>query len=91
MVKGAFSPDYPLSPEHWLNSLGVASIAVALTQKYAAAMIDDDGFAAGTKHIETLDAGVLIDRYGEPGGGIQYKLPAPIEKLLDEYLEEVTQ
>ena len=54
-------------------------------------MIDDDGFAAGTKHIETLDAGVLIDRYGEPGGGIQYKLPAPIEKLLDEYLEEVTQ
>ena len=80
--------------EHWLNSLNVASIAVGayeLTQKYAPAMIDDDGFAAGTKHIETLDAGVLIDRYGEPDGGIQYKLPAPIEKLLDEYLEEVTQ
>ena len=101
----------------------------------------DDGFVAGTKHIETLDTGVLIDRYGgpggdftapkgtpykmrslpyyknqnvyhiyrvikpienveagriapafgEPGGGTQYKLPAPIEKLLDEYLEEVTQ
>lgn len=101
----------------------------------------DDGFVAGTKHIETLDTGVLIDRYGgpggdftapkgtpykmrslpyyknqnvyhiyrvikpienveagtiapafgEPGGGIQYKLPAPIEKLLGEYLEEVTQ
>ena len=101
----------------------------------------NNGFVAGTKHIETLDVGALIDRYGgpggdftaprgtpykmrslpyyknqnvyhiyrvikpienvkaeriapafgEPGGGIQYKLPAPIEKLLDEYLEEVTQ
>lgn len=101
----------------------------------------DNGFVAGTKHIETLDVGALIDRYGgpggdftapkgtpykmrslpyyknqnvyhiyrvikpienveagtiapafgEPGGGIQYKLPAPIEKLLGEYLEEVTQ
>lgn len=101
----------------------------------------DNGFVAGTKHIETLDVGALIDRYGGPGGdftapkgtpykmrslpyyknqnvyhvyrvikpienveagriapafgeqggGIQYKLPAPIEKLLDEYLEEVTQ
>ena len=29
MVKGAFSPDEPLSLEHWLNSLGVASIAVS--------------------------------------------------------------
>lgn len=51
----------------------------------------DNGFVAGTKHIETLDVGALIDRYGGPGGGIQYKLPAPIEKLLDEYWEEVTQ
>ena len=44
MVKGAFSPDEPLSLEHWLNSLGVASIAVGayeLAQKYAPAMIDD--------------------------------------------------
>ena len=51
----------------------------------------DNGFVAGTKHIETLDADVLIDRYGGPGGGIQYKFPAPIEKLLNEYWEEVTQ
>ena len=130
MVKGAFSPDEPLSLEHWLNSLGVASIAVdtyELAQKYAPAMIDDvaafentsaqnaaeinlpedalivrdtkyikyrddgwsvdypkyapdNGFVAGTKHIETLDAGALIDRYGEPGGdftapkGTPYKM-----------------
>lgn len=130
MVKGAFSPDEPLSLEHWLNSLGVASIAVGayeLAQKYAPAMIDDvaafenaaaqnaaeinlpedalivrdtkyikyrddgwsvdypkyapdDGFVAGTTHIETLDVGALIDRYGGPGGdftapkGTPYKM-----------------
>ena len=40
----------------------------------------DNGFVAGTKHIETLDAGALIDRYGEPGGdftapkGTPYKM-----------------
>ena len=187
-VKGAVAPEKPLSLEHWLDSIGVVSIALGayeLAQKYAPAAIDDvaafenaaaqnaaeinlpedalivrdtkyldesghvdylkyaldDGFVAGTKHIETLDTGVLIDRYGgpggdftapkgtpykmrslpyyknqnvyhiyrvikpienveagtiapafgEPGGGIQYKLPAPIEKLLGEYLEEVTQ
>lgn len=28
----------------------------------------DNGFVAGTKHIETLDVGALIDRYGGPGG-----------------------
>ena len=187
-VKGAFAPEKPLSLEHWLDSIGVVSIALGayeLAQKYAPAAIDDvaafenaaaqnaaeinlpedalivrdtkyldesghvdylkyaldDGFVAGTKHIETLDVGALIDRYGgpggdftapkgtpykmrslpyyknqnvyhvyrvikpienveagtiapafgEPGGGIQYKLPAPIEKLPGEYLEEVTQ
>ena len=187
-VKGAFAPEKPLSLEHWLDSLGVVSIAFGayeLAQKYAPAAVDnvaafentaaqnaveinlpedalivrdtkyldesghvdypkyapDNGFVAGTKHIETLDVGALIDRYGGPGGdftapkgtpykmrslpyyknqnvyhvyrvikpienveagriapafgeqggGIQYKLPAPIEKLLDEYLEEVTQ
>lgn len=187
-VKGAVTPEKPLSLEHWLDSIGVVSIALGayeLAQKYAPAAIDDvaafenaaaqnaaeinlpedalivrdtkyldesghvdylkyaldDGFVAGTKHIETLDVGALIDRYGgpggdftapkgtpykmrslpyyknqnvyhiyrvikpienveagtiapafgEPGGGIQYKLPAPIEKLLGEYLEEVTQ
>ena len=127
MVKGAFSPDEPLSLEHWLNSLGVASIAVGtyeLAQKYAPAMIDDvaafentaaqnaaeinlpedtlivrdtkyldesghvdylkyapdNGFVAGTKHIETLDVGALIDRYGGPRGdyaapkGTPYKM-----------------
>ena len=127
MVKGAFSPDEPLSLEHWLNSLGVASIAVGtyeLAQKYAPVMIDDvaafentaaqnaaeinlpedtlivrdtkyldesghvdypkyapdNGFVAGTKHIETLDVGALIDRYGGPGGdftalkGTPYKM-----------------
>lgn len=127
MVKGAFSPDEPLSLEHWLNSLGVASIALGtyeLAQKYAPAMIDDvaafentaaqnaveinlpedalivrdtkyldesghvdypkyapdNGFVAGTKHIETLDVGALIDRYGGPGGdftapkGTPYKM-----------------
>ena len=173
-VKGAVAPEKPLSLEHWLDSIGVVSIALGayeLAQKYAPAAIDDvaafenaaaqnaaeinlpedalivrdtkylDESGHGTKHIETLDTGVLIDRYGgpggdftapkgtpykmrslpyyknqnvyhiyrvikpienveagtiapafgEPGGGIQYKLPAPIEKLLGEYLEEVTQ
>ena len=126
-VKGAFAPEKPLSLEHWLNSLGVASIAVGayeLAQKYAPAMIDDvaafenaaaqnaaeinlpedalivrdtkyldesghvdylkyapdNGFVAGTKHIKTLDTGVLIDRYGDTGGtftapkGTPYKM-----------------
>ncbi len=43
------------------------------------------------KPIENVEAGRIAPAFGEPGGGIQYKLPAPIEKLLDEYLEEVTQ
>ena len=40
----------------------------------------DNGFVAGTKHIETLDVGALIDRYGGPGGdftapkGTPYKM-----------------
>lgn len=127
MVKGAFSPEKTLSLEHWLDSLGVVSIAFGayeLAQKYAPTMIDDvaafentaaqntveinlpedalivrdtkyvdesghvdypkyapdNGFVAGTKHIETLDVGALIDRYGGPGGdftapkGTPYKM-----------------
>lgn len=186
MVKDAFSPDEPLSLEHWLNSLGVASIAVGtyeLAQKYAPAMIDDvaafepsaksdifnatpsretqivqeskylnvegnidwpryapnDGFVEGSQHMVTLDKDTLIDRYGapngsfvtpagtlyemrslpyfenpyayheyrviepienvkmgeiapafdQPGGGIQYLLPASIKDLLGKYIEEV--
>lgn len=124
MVKGAFSPDEPLSLEHWLNSLGVASIAVSayeLAQKYAPPMIDDvaafenaaaqnaaeinlpedalivrdtkyldengridypkyapdNGFTAGTKHIETLPAGTLIDRYGGPRGDFAAPMGTP--------------
>ena len=127
MVKGAFSPEKTLSLEHWLDSLGVVSIAFGayeLAQKYAPTMIDDvaafentaaqnaveinlpedalivrdtkyvdesghvdypkyapdNGFVAGTTHIETLDVGALIDRYGGPGGdftapkGTPYKM-----------------
>ena len=126
-VKGAVTPEKPLSLEHWLDSIGVVSIALGayeLAQKYAPAAIDDvaafenaaaqnaaeinlpedalivrdtkyldesghvdypkyapdNGFVAGTKHIETLDTGVLIDRYGGPGGdftapkGTPYKM-----------------
>lgn len=126
-VKGAVTPEKPLSLEHWLDSLGVVSIAFGayeLAQKYAPAAIDDvaafenaaaqnaaeinlpedalivrdtkyldesghvdypkyapdNGFVAGTKHIETLDVGALIDRYGGPGGdftapkGTPYKM-----------------
>lgn len=186
MVKGAFSPDEPLSLEHWLNSLGVVSIAAGayeLAQKYAPTMIDDvaafepsaksdifnatpsretqivreskylnvegnidwpryapnDGFVEGSQHMVTLDKDTLIDRYGapngsfvapagtlyemrslpyfenpyayheyrviepienvkmgeiapafdQPGGGIQYLLPASIKDLLEKYIEEV--
>jgi hypothetical protein len=126
-VKGAVTPEKPLSLEHWLDSIGVVSIALGayeLAQKYAPAAIDDvaafenaaaqnaaeinlpedalivrdtkyldesghvdypkyapdNGFVAGTKHIETLDVGALIDRYGGPGGdftapkGTPYKM-----------------
>ena len=126
-VKGAFASEKPLSLEHWLDSIGVVSIALGayeLAQKYAPAAIDDvaafenaaaqnaaeinlpedalivrdtkyldesghvdypkyapdNGFVAGTKHIETLDVGALIDRYGGPGGdftapkGTPYKM-----------------
>ena len=43
------------------------------------------------KLIENVKMGEIAPAFDQPGGGIQYKLPAPIEKLLDEYLEEVTQ
>ncbi|WP_418691648.1 hypothetical protein [Agathobaculum sp.] len=43
-VKGAVTPEKSLSLEHWLDSLGVVSIAFGayeLAQKYAPAMMDD--------------------------------------------------
>lgn len=43
-VKGAVTPEKPLSLEHWLDSLGVVSIAFGayeLAQKYAPAAVDD--------------------------------------------------
>ncbi|MDO4271164.1 MAG: hypothetical protein Q4C72_09625 [Eubacteriales bacterium] len=51
MVKGAVNPDEPLSLEHWLNAIGIVSIAYGLYQsvKYVFAMqpATDSAAAAG--------------------------------------------
>ena len=63
-VKGAVTPEKPLSLEHWLDSLGVVSIAFGayeLAQKYAPAAVDD--VAAFEKAVE--DNTPPLSRYAD--------------------------
>ena len=77
----------PLSLEHWLNSLGVASITVSayeLAQKYAPAMIDDvaafENTAAQNAVEINLPEDALIVRdtkYLDESGHVDYPKYAP--------------
>lgn len=42
------------------------------------------------KPIENVEAGTIAPAFGEWGGGVQYRLPSKIDKLIKNgYLEEV--
>lgn len=87
MVKGAFSPEKTLSLEHWLDSLGVVSIAFGayeLAQKYAPTMIDDVAAFENTAAQNTVeinlpeDALIVRDtKYVDESGHVDYPKYAP--------------
>lgn len=82
-VKGAFAPEKPLSLEHWLDSLGVVSIAFGvyeLAQKYAPAAVDD--VAAFEKAVE--DNAPPLSRYTDTQAVPKEHLVVRDKKFYDE-------
>lgn len=82
-VKGAVTPEKPLSLEHWLDSLGVVSIAFGayeLAQKYAPAAVDD--VAAFEKAVE--DNTPPLSRYADTQTVSKGHLVVRDKKFFDE-------
>ena len=82
-VKGAVTPEKPLSLEHWLDSLGVVSIAFGayeLAQKYAPAAVDD--VAAFEKVVE--DNTPPLSRYADTQTVSKGHLVVRDKKFFDE-------